>query len=105
MVTSKNRGMHFIDLYVNSNLPKTEEICHLLELSNPPFRGISETKLDGSVLNSEIVIKGYGLMTLGCSRKKAGVACFIKHSATDSYKTKSTKSTFAEIYLPKSKQL
>ena len=71
--------MHFIHLYVNSNLPKIEEIRHLAELSNPSIIDISVTKLDGSVVNSEIVINGYDPMTLCCSRRGADVACFIKH--------------------------
>ena len=67
---------------------------------------ISETKLDGSVLNSEIVIEGYDLIRLDRSRKGGVVACFIKHSVAYSYKTNiclNTGSTFAEIYIAKSK--
>ena len=53
-------------LYLNANnlLPKTEEICHLSELANVLVMGISERKLDGSVLNNEIIIEGYDLVRL-----------------------------------------
>ena len=50
----KNRGMLFINLDINSLLPTIKKMCHLTELTNSSLKGISETKLDGSVLNSEI---------------------------------------------------
>ena len=50
----KNNGMHFIHLSVNS-ISKKEEIDHLAELTNASVIDISLTKVDGSVLNSEMV--------------------------------------------------
>ena len=50
----KNRRMLFIHLDINSLLPTIKKMCHLAELTNSSLKGISETKLDGSVLNSEI---------------------------------------------------
>lgn len=46
--------MLFIHLDINSLLPTIKKMCHLAELTNSSLKGISETKLDGSVLNSEI---------------------------------------------------
>ena len=104
----KNRGMHFIHLQVYSLLRKIEEICHLVESANASVIGNSETKLDEPVLNSEIVIDGYDLIRLDRPRKGDCVACFIKHSPIQSYKTNmclNTESIFKEIHLAKSKSL
>ena len=50
-------------------LLKIEEISHLLESANVFVMDIRETKLDGSVLNSNLVIEGYDLVRLDRSRK------------------------------------
>ena len=47
----KMRGMYFIHLNVNCLLPKIEEIYHLSESTNASVIGISEVKIDASVLN------------------------------------------------------
>ena len=102
----KNRGMLFINLNVNNFLQKIEKMRHLAELTNASVAGISETKLDGSFLNSDIVIEGYNPINLDCSRKRSGVARFIKHYFVLNYKANmcfDTESIFKDIYLPKSK--
>ena len=50
-----------------------------MDLTNTSVIGISETKPDGSVLNSEIVIDSFGLIRLDRSRKGSCIAFFIKH--------------------------
>ena len=62
------------------------EIHHLLELTNAFVIDISESKLDGSVLNGEIVSEVYYLIRLDHARKGVGVACFIKYTVAYSYK-------------------
>ena len=52
---------------------------HLVDLTNTSVIGISETKPDDSVLNSEIVIDSFGLVKLDRSRKGSCIAYFIKH--------------------------
>ena len=47
--------MKYYEVYVNSLLPEIKEIHHLAELTNTSVIGISGTKLDRSVLNSENV--------------------------------------------------
>ena len=51
--------MYFIHLNVNSILSKIEEVRHLGEVTNASVIVISETKFDGSVLNSEMVFEDY----------------------------------------------
>lgn len=98
--------MHFIHLNVISPLPNIEEIHHLVELANAFVIDISESKLDGSVLNNEVVIEGSDLIWLDHARKGGDVACFIKYFVAYNYKgimRLNTESIFTEMYLPKSK--
>ena len=50
----KHRGLHFLHLNINSLLPKMDELSHIARLTNAAVIGISESKLDDSVLTSEI---------------------------------------------------
>ena len=57
----QKRYMHFIHLNVNSLLSKIDEICYFAKLTNATVVGLSETKLDNTVLSSELEIEGYNL--------------------------------------------
>ena len=50
--------------------PKIDELWHKVKLTNAVVTGISESKLDDSVLTSEIQINGYDL--LRCDRSRHG---------------------------------
>ena len=65
-----SRGLHFIHLNVNSLLPKIDELRNIAKLSNAAVIGISESKLDDSVLSSEIHIDNYN--ALRCDRNRHG---------------------------------
>ena len=58
----KKRGMHFIHLNINSLLPKIDEIRYVAKLTNATVIGLSETKLDNTVLSSKLEIEGYDLV-------------------------------------------
>ena len=93
----QKRGMHFINLNINSILPKIDEIHYIAKLTNATVIGLSETKLDNKVLSSELEIEGYDFK---------GVACFVKNSISYYRKPNfcsNTESIFVEIFLPKSK--
>ena len=98
--------MHFIHLNINSLLSKINEVSYIAKLKNATVIGLSETKLDNTVLNSEIQIEIYVLVRSDRSRRGGGVARFVKNSI--SYKRKpnfciNTENIFIEIFLPKSK--
>ena len=98
--------MHLIRLNVNSLLPKIDEICYVTKLTNATFIELSETKLDNTVLSSELEIEGYGLVRSDRSHRGGGVACFVKNSISYNWKRNfciNTESIFIEIFLPKSK--
>ena len=61
---TEERGMHFIHLIINSLLPKTDEMRFIAKLSNATVIGLSETKLDNTVLSSATETGGYDLSDL-----------------------------------------
>ena len=63
----KKRGLHFVHININSLLPKINF-------------GISESKLDDSVLYSEL--QSYDLIRSDMNRHGGGVACFIRNDHT-----------------------
>ena len=50
------QSVTFFDLNVNSLLPKIDELRNITKLSNAEFIGVSKSKLDDSVLSSDIHI-------------------------------------------------
>ena len=66
---------------------KIVELRHIARLTNATVIGISESKLDDSMLTSEIQTDEYDL--LGCDRNRhgGGVACYIRKDL--SYNNKS----------------
>ena len=104
----KKRGLHFVHININSLLPKIDELRYIAKLSEAAVIGISESKLDDSVLSSEIQIENYDLIRSDRNRHGGGVACFIRNDL--SYNTKpslpsETENIFIEICLPPSKPL
>ena len=75
----KKRGLHFIHLNINSLLPKIDELRHIAKTSKASVIGITETKLDESVLNNEVSIEGYDILRLDRNRHGGGVACYIRN--------------------------
>ena len=51
----------------------------MTKITNAAIVGIGETKLDESILSSEIDIEGYDLLRLDQSIRGGGVACLLKN--------------------------
>ena len=52
----------FIDINVNSLLPKIEEIRFTAKKSKATVIGITETKLDGTIFDAEIYTECYSIV-------------------------------------------
>ena len=52
--------MHFIHININSLLLKIDELRYIANRTNASIIGISETKLDETILSSELEFAGYG---------------------------------------------
>ena len=66
----KSRGLHFIHLNINSLLPKIEELRIIAKSTNAAIIGISESKLDETVLEPQIETDNYKI--LRCDRNRHG---------------------------------
>ena len=104
----KSRGLHFIHLNINSLLPKIEELRIIAKSANAAIIGISESKLDESVLEPEIEIDNYKIIRCDRNRHGGGVACYIRNDL--SYNIISVfpseiERVFFEILLPNSKPI
>ena len=76
----KSRGfLHFIHLNINSVLPKIQELRIIAKSTNAAIIGISESKLDESVLEPEIEIDDYKILVCDRNRHGGGVACYIRN--------------------------
>ena len=75
----KSRSSHFIHLNINSLLPKIEELRIIAKSTNDAIIGISESKLDESVLETEIQIDNYKIFRYDRNRLGGGVACYIRN--------------------------
>ena len=74
----QKRGLHFIHLNVNSLLSKIEEMRQIAKASNAAVIGVSESKLEETVLDGEVSIEGYKILRADRNRNGGGVACYIK---------------------------
>ena len=94
---------------INSNsLRIIYEVHYIAKLSESAVIGISVSKLDDSVVSSEIETENYNQIRSDRNRHGGGVACFIRNDL--SYSTKSfllseIENIFIEIFLPHSKTL
>ena len=57
-----------------------DEIRFIAKQSNASINGISESKLNSSILNSELDIVGYNIIRMNASRRGGVVACYLKKS-------------------------
>ena len=113
---SKQRGLHFIHLNINSFLSKIEELHLIAKSTNAAVIGISESKLDASVIAQEINIDNYKILRCDRNRHGGGVACYMRNDLSYnirndlSYNILSVfpckiENIFFEILLPNSKPM
>ena len=74
----RSKGIHLIHLNVNSLLPKIDEIRYIAQRTKAAVIGITESKLDESIFQSEIEIDNYDLLRCDRNRNGEGVACYIR---------------------------
>ena len=72
------KGIHLIPLKVNSLLPKINEIRYIAARTNAAVMGISGSKLDETILLSEIQISYYELLRYDRDRNGGSLACCIR---------------------------
>ena len=78
----KSRTLHVIYLNINSLLPKIKELRIIAKSNNAAIIGISEFKLDESVLEPEIRIDDYKILWCDRNRHGGGVACYVRNDVS-----------------------
>ena len=76
------------------------------KLSNAAVIGITESKLNNYILDSEIQIDSYQILRCGRNRKGGGVACYVRNDMSYIEKDlfpEETENIFFEILLLKTK--
>ena len=81
-----DRGLHLIHLN-NSVLPKIDELRDIAKRTKAAVIGISESKLDSTVLDPEICIENYEIFRFDRNRHGGVVTCHIRSNI--SYKLNS----------------
>ena len=104
----KTRGLHFCHLNVNSLLSKIDELRDITNCIRPAILGITESKLDSSVTNTEVNINGYSIIRNDRNRNGGGVACYIRNDLCFNIKnifSNAIEHVFFEILIPKVKPI
>ena len=90
-------------LNINSLLPKIDELSYMTRLSNAAVIGISDSKLDKFVTNSEILIDNCDLLRCDRNGNRGGIALSIRSDLSYTQKNlfpKDIENVFFEIHLP-----
>ena len=85
---------------------KIDELRLIAKNSNAAIIGISESKLDKTVLDNEVKIDGYELKRSDRNRQGGGVACYIRKDLSFNSRedfAPDLENTFFDLLLPKSK--
>ena len=104
----KKRGLHFVHLNINSLPSKIEELRQIAKDTNSAVIGLSETKLDKTIFDSEIYIPNYSLIRKDRNRKGGGVACYIRGDIcfnSQNYLSEEIENISFDLLLPKTKPI
>ena len=71
------RGLHMIHLNINSVLSKIDELRVVEKKSKAAVIGITESKLEKTVVDGEVNIDGYEVIRSDRNRHGGGVACYV----------------------------
>ena len=81
---------------------------YIAKNSNAAVIGISETKLDNAVYDSEVAVGGYNIVRNDRNRKGGGAACYIRNNICFNQKTclsNNIENIFIDLLFPKAKPI
>ena len=102
------RGLYLIHLNINSIISKIDELCIIAKKSRASVIGITESKLDETILDEEINIDGYELARSDRNRHGGGVVCYIRNDISFNVRgdfSSEIENIFSDIFLPKTKPI
>ena len=106
--TFDKHGPHLIHLNINNVLPKIDELREIAKKTRATVIGLTETKLDATILDGEVNIEGYELIRSDRNRHGGGVACYIKNDVAFRSRgrfSNEIENLFFDILLPKTKPI
>ena len=83
-------------LNIKNLLPKIDELRYITRPSNTAVIGLSESKLDKSIANSNILIQNHDILRCDQNRNGDGVTCYTRNDS--SYTQKNLFSNDIELY-------
>ena len=89
-------------------LPKIAELRNIGKLSNAAVIAISESKLDDSVLSSEVHLDNYNTLSCDRNRHVGGLVCYIRNNLSCDVKSffpSEIDNIFFELLLPNTKPM
>ena len=104
----KKGELHLFYLNINSLPFKIEELRQITKHTNSSVIGLSETKLNKTILDSEISIPNYSLIMKDRDRKGTGVACYIRSDIcfnSQNYLSDEIENTSFDLLRPKTKPI
>ena len=74
----EKKGLHFIHFNINSLLDKIDQLRSIADKHKPSIIGITDSKIDNTVTDTEIDIQGYTPIRNDRTRHGGGVVVYIK---------------------------
>ena len=102
------QSLHLIHLNINSILSKINELHVIAKKSRASVKGITESRLDKTVLDEEINVDGYELARSDWNRHGGGVASYIRNDISFNVRgdfSSEIENIFLDIFLPKPKPI
>ena len=101
-------GLDFFHLNINSILTKLDELKMIAGNTKAAIIGITESKVDNSIPDSETEIPGYCILRCDRNRNGGGVACYVRKDLC--FNLRSTdmgdiEGIFLDILLPETKPI
>ena len=104
----ENKGLHFLHLNINSILPKLDELETMAGNTKAAIIGITESKVDSSISDSEVEIPSYCILQCDQNRNGGGVACYVRQDLCFNLRSTAMgdiEGIFFDILLPKTKPI
>ena len=104
----KKRRLHFVHLNINSLPSKTEELRQIAKNTDSTVIGLSETKLDKTIFDSEVSIPNDSLTRKDRDRKGGGIACYIRRDIcfnSQNYLLDKIENISFDLLLPETKPI
>ena len=101
-------GWHKFHQQHMSELRQIEELRQIAKNTNSAVTGLSETKLDKTIFDSEVSIPNYSLISKDRNRKGGGVACYIRSDIcfiSQNYLSEEIENISFDLLLPKTKPI